>query len=215
MLILTKEAVRVVSQVDKTAERKEKLIEATVQIIAEHGLENLRTAEICKIAGVNVAYLYDLFENKDDLIAQAFAASDERFLKTILDNFPVLHYQSIDYEMRCRVLFMRCWEHIINRRRYTVFYVRYYYSSSFQKYSYAEHMQRYAGLIEKMKPAFPETANVKAILHHILDALLGMAMKQINDPQESDEAAAETNFGIIFSVVKNYINQDVLKENKN
>lgn len=215
MLILTKEAVRVVSQVDKTAERKEKLIEATVQIIAEHGLENLRTAEICKIAGVNVAYLYDLFENKDDLIAQAFAASDERFLKTILDNFPVLHYQSIDYEMRCRVLFMRCWEHIINRRRYTVFYVRYYYSSSFQKYSYAEHMQRYAGLIEKMKPAFPETTNVKAILHHILDALLGMAMKQINDPQESDEAAAETNFGIIFSVVKNYINQDVLKENKN
>ena len=215
MLILTKEAVRVVSQADKTAERKEKLIEATVQIIAEHGLENLRTAEICKIAGVNVAYLYDLFENKDDLIAQAFAASDERFLKTILDNFPVLHYQSIDYEMRCRVLFMRCWEHIINRRRYTVFYVRYYYSSSFQKYSYAEHMQRYAGLIEKMKPAFPETANVKAILHHIIDALLGMAMKQINDPQESDEAAAETNFGIIFSVVKNYINQDVLKENKN
>ena len=202
------------SQVDKTAERKEKLIEATVQIIAEHGLENLRTAEICKIAGVNVAYLYDLFENKDDLIAQAFAASDERFLKTILDNFPVLHYQSIYYEMRCR-LFMRCWEHIINRRRYTVFYVRYYYSSSFQKYSYAEHMQRYAGLIEKMKPAFPETANVKAILHHILDTLLGMAMKQINDPQESDEAAAETNFGIIFSVVKNYINQDVLKENKN
>ena len=53
------------------------------------------------------------------------------------------------------------------------------------------------------------------IMHHILDSLLGMAMKQINDPQESDEAAAETNFGIIFSVVKNYINQDVLKENKN
>lgn len=203
------------SQVDKTAERKEKLIEATVQIIAEHGLENLRTAEICKIAGVNVAYLYDLFENKDDLIAQAFAASDERFLKTILDNFPVLHYQSIDYEMRCRVLFMRCWEHIINRRMYTVFYVRYYYSSSFQKYAHDEHMKRYAGLIERMKPAFPETADVKVIMHHILDSLLGMAMKQINDPQESDEAAAETNFGIIFSVVKNYINQDVLKENKN
>ena len=202
-------------QVDKTAERKEKLIEATVQIISEHGLENLRTAEICKIAGVNVAYLYDLFENKDDLIAQAFAALDEHFLKMILDNFPVLHYQSIDYEMRCRVLFMRCWEHIMNHRRYTVFYVRYYYSSLFQKYSYAEHMQRYVVLIEKMKPAFPETANVKAILHHILNALLGMAMKQINDPQERDEAAAETNFGIIFSVVKNCINQDVLKENKN
>ena len=203
------------SQVDKTAERKEKLIEATVQIISEHGLENLRTAEICKIAGVNVAYLYDLFENKDDLIAQAFAVSDERFLKTILDNFPVLHYQSIDYEMRCRVLFMRCWEHIMNRRMYTVFYVRYYYSSLFQKHSCAEHMQRYAGLIEKMKPAFPETADVKVILHHILDSLLGMEMKQINDPEKSDEAAAEKNFGLIFSVVKSYINKEVLNEKSN
>ena len=197
-------------QVDKNAERKEKMIEATVQIIAEQGLENLRTAEICKNAGVNIAYLYTLFENKDDLIAQAFAASDELFLKTIMENFSVLRYQSMDYEMRCRVLFMRCWEHIMRRRMYTVFYVRYYYSSLFQKHSYAEHMQRYAGLIEKMKPAFPKTADVKTILHHILDALLSMAMKQINDPQESDEAAAETNFGIIFSVVKNYINQDVL-----
>ena len=63
-----------------------------------------------------------------------------------------------------------------------------------------------------MKPAFPETVDVKAILHHILDTLLGMAMKQINDPQENDERVAETNFGIIFSVVKNYINQDVLNE---
>ena len=46
------------------------------------------------------------------------------------------------------------------------------------------------------------------ILHHILDALLSMAVKQINDPQESDKAAAEKNFGLIFSVVKNYINQN-------
>lgn len=200
-------------QVDKTADRKEKLMEATVQIIADHGLENLRTAEICETADVNVAYLYGLFANKDDLIAKTFAASDERFLKTILDNFLVLHYRSMDYEMRCRMLFMHCWEHIMNRRRYTVFYVRYYYSSSFQKYSYAEHMQRYAGLLELMKPAFPETVDVKTIMHHILDALLGMAMKQIHNPQESSETVAETNFGIIFSVVKNYINQDVLNEN--
>lgn len=197
-------------QADKNAERKELLIEATVQTVAEYGLENTRTADICRIADINVAYMYRLFRDKEDLIAKAFDASDDRFLKTIMDNFPVLHYQSIEYEMRCRMLFMHCWEHILNRRMYTVFYVRYYYSLSFQKYSYEKHMLRYAGLLEKMKPAFPETVDVKAIMHHILDALLGMAMKQINDPQESDEAAGETNFGIIFSVVKNYINRDIL-----
>ena len=131
MCLVTERRAQKLPQINRDNEKREKLIEATVRIIAEEGLENLRTAEICSISGVNVAHLYHLFENKDDLLAKAFAASDERFLKTILDNFPVLRYQRIEYEMRCRVLFMHCWEHIMNRRMYTVFYVRYYYSSLF------------------------------------------------------------------------------------
>lgn len=56
------------SQIIKDNEKREKLIEATVRIIAEQGLENLRTAEICSISGVNVAHLYHLLRTKTILL---------------------------------------------------------------------------------------------------------------------------------------------------
>ena len=84
------------------------LIDGTVRTIAEIGLENTTTNAICKTCGVNVAYIYRFFADKEDLIAKAFAAVDEEFLGVILKSFTVLHYESIDYESRCRVLFMKC-----------------------------------------------------------------------------------------------------------
>ena len=196
---------------DLNEERKQELMDATVRIIAENGLENTATNMICSLSGINVAYIYRLFESKEDLIAKTFDKADTEFLNTIIENFPVLKYDSIDYEMRCRVLFMKCWNFVMERPQELTFYVRYYYSSSFQKYSYSAHMQRYTVLIEKMKTAFPETVDVRAVLHHILDTLLGEAMKQISDPHESNEKAAEKSFQLIFSVVKAYIKSEKIK----
>lgn len=196
---------------ERDEKRREALMDATVKVIAEHGLENTATNMICSESGVNVAYIYRFFDSKEDLIANTFAAEDVLFLNTILENFPVLQYDSIDYQMRCQVLFMKCWNFLMERRQPLVFYVRYYYSSSFQKYAYAAHMRRYAVLIEKMKTAFPETVDVRAVLHHILDTLLGEAMKQVNDPQGSNDLAAEKAFYLIFSVVKAYIKEEKMQ----
>ena len=196
---------------DLNEQRKRELMDATVRVIAENGLENTATNMICSKSGINVAYIYRLFESKEDLIAKTFDNADTEFLNTIIDNFPVLKYDSIDYEMRCRVLFMKCWSFLMAHPRELTFYVRYYYSSSFQKYSYSDHMRRYTVLIEKMRTAFPENVDVRTVLHHILDTLLGEAMKQINDPQESNENAAEKNFQLIFSVVKAYIKSEKIK----
>ena len=191
-------------------DRRERLLEATVNVIAKYGLENTATNRICTESGVNVAYIYRFFDSKEDLILAAFEEADKEFLHAILQNFPVLHYESIDYEMRCRVLFNKCWDFVMSRPRHLIFYVRYYYSSSFQRYAYAAHMQRYAVLIEKMQTAFPENADVRTVLHHILDTLLGEAMKQLDDPHGSNEEAAERNFTLIFSVVRSYVKQEKL-----
>ena len=196
---------------DKNTMLRRELTEGTIETVAALGLENTTTNAICKTCGVNVAYIYRFFSDKEDLIAKSFADADHRFLEVILDNYTVLNYESIDYESRCHVLFMKCWEYLMQHPEELTFYVRYYYSSSFQKYAYKEHIERYIGLFEKMKTAFPETVDVRAVLHHILDTLLGEAMKQISDPQESNEKAAEKSFQLIFSVVKAYIKSEKIK----
>lgn len=185
--------------------RRAGLMDGAIHAVAINGLENTATRDISIASGINEAYIYRYFENKEDLLAKTFAREDDLFLEKILNNFPVLHYESIEYEARCKVLFMRCWEYIIGRREQLTFYIRYYYSSSFLKYAYEEHMQKYEVLLENMKNAFPESVDSRAILNHILDTLLNTAMNQLNHPNRTNEEAAENNFRMIFSVVKAFV----------
>lgn len=199
-------------QEEKSLAVQRELFHGAMKTVASLGLENTTTSAICRISGVNVAYIYQYFASKEDLLARAFGVADEEFLEVILKNYTVLHYESIDYESRCRVLFMKCWDHLMAHPDALVFYVRYYYSASFQKYASADHMERYRVLFEKMKTAFPKTTDVRAVMHHILDTLLREAMQQVNDPKEDSSIAATLVFRLIFSVVKSYVKQDKLAE---
>ena len=140
----------------EVADRKRAgLMQAAIRVIAEDGLENTSVKDICRVSDINVAYVYRYFDNKEDLIAKTFAREDQGLLNGILNDFMLLRFNSIDYEMRCRLVFTKCWEYLMARPQELIFYVRYYYSYSFQQYSYADHIERYAGLVEKMRPAFP------------------------------------------------------------
>lgn len=182
-------------------QQKETLMEAVVKAVAAHGMENLTTKEIYNICGINEVYIYRYFENKDDMVAKVFARSDERFLKLVSDNLPIMKYTGIEYELRCRLLFTKVWEYMMANPERVMFYVGYYYSSTFTKYSYCEHMKRFDVLVERMRPACHPEANVKTVLHHILDTLLAQAKNQIQHPQ--DEKQAENNtFYLLFSVIR-------------
>lgn len=201
-------------QEDKSLTLKRELIEGTIETVAAIGLENTTTNAICTTCNINVAYIYRFFADKEDLIAKAFGFVDEQFLRQILDNYTVLNYESIDYESRCRVLFKKCWEYLMAHPKYTAFFIHYYYSVSFQKYAYEEHIERYVGLFEKMKTAFPESTDVRLVLHHILDTLLREATKQISNPIDDSDIAATKTFFLIFSVIKSYVRTDRLNSNQ-
>lgn len=182
-------------------QQKAALMEATVKSVEENGLENTTARIIGSLSGVKEVYIYRYFENKDDLLVKTFAYADECFLQHILENFPVMEYESIDYEQRCRALFKKCWDYVMEHSDWLIFYVRYYYSSLFQKYSYDEHRKRYEVLIEKMRPACHPTADVTTVLQYILDTLFGQAKKQIMHPQNVEQVTEDT-FWLLFSVLK-------------
>ena len=82
-----------------------------------------------------------------------------------------------------------------------MFYIQYYYSAAFQRYSYYDYMKRFDVLIEKMRPVCPPDANVNTVLHHLFDTLLGQAKKQILHPKDEKHAENDT-FYLLFSVIK-------------
>ncbi len=190
---------------------RRELIDGTVRTVANIGLENTTTDAICKESGLNVAMIYRFYKTKEELIADAFASVDEEFLSVIMKNFPVLRYESIDYESRCHVLFIKCWDYIMAHPNELVFYASYYYSWSFRAYTKETHIKRFTPLFGKMKTAFPETTDVRIILHHILNTLLVESQRQMFDKNTDNTTAGEQCFNLIFSVVKNYVKEDKFK----
>ena len=79
------------------------------------------------------------------------------------------------------------------------FYVRYYFSSSFTKYSYDDHMKRYAVLYEKMESFFGKTVDLKGLLHNIFGIILVRAKEQIHNPD--NDMAAEECFRLIYGII--------------
>lgn len=61
---------------------------------------------------------------------------------------------------------------------------------------------------KKIETAFPESTDVDSLMHHILDTLLGEAMKQLNNPRAGNDEIAERNFKLIFSVIRAYIKSE-------
>ncbi len=180
---------------------RELFINSAIHVVYRDGLENATTALIAKGVELNEAYIYRCFKNKDDLLAQTFAFIDARFLKFVLDNFAVMQYDGEEYQAKCRALFNKCWDYIMGYPEHVIFYVRYYYSSLFQKFAYDDHMERYAVLIDKMAPACHPSAVVTTVLHHILDTLMGQARKQILHPEDPEQTKEDT-FWLLYSVLK-------------
>ncbi len=176
------------------------LVKATVDAVVADGVENFTTKSIAARSGVNEVYIYRYFANKEDLVAKTFTYADEAFLNCILENIHVLDSE-LDYKERCRALFTKCWNFIMSEPEWLLFYVRYYYSLAYQKYSYEDHLKRYEVLIERVRPACHPTAEVKTVLHHILDTVLGQARKQIMHPQDKDQAEKDA-FWLVYSVLK-------------
>ena len=68
----------------KTAvERREQVLDAALEVFAEHGLSGASTDEIARRAGISQPYLFRLFHTKKEL----FIASTERCFRETLETF--------------------------------------------------------------------------------------------------------------------------------
>lgn len=180
--------------------QKQALMEATVKAVVLGGFENLTTKEIGNLSGVKEIYIYRYFDNKEDLVEKTFSYADKSFLRVITENLAILDFEGLDLEMRCRVLFQKCWDYILSHPDWLIFYVRYYYSLAFQTYSYKEHIKRFDSIAERLTCFGFDSADSKTVMHHLFDTLLGQAQKQIINPKDP-ALAAENAFWLLFSVI--------------
>ena len=59
---------------------RQTFIECAVRVVARDGLDKTTTKLIAKEAGLNEAYIYRCFKNKEDLLSEAFYMEDVSFI---------------------------------------------------------------------------------------------------------------------------------------
>src|ERR1700735_4571930 len=64
--------------------RRPQILATTVELIGEHGLWNVRLADVAKRAGMSATSVVYYFGPKDQLFAQAIADADDAFYAPLL-----------------------------------------------------------------------------------------------------------------------------------
>lgn len=116
----------------------------------------------------------------------------------------VMYMSSMEYEMRCRCYFSAVWEFLLGNRDKCLTYVRYFYSPYFTKYSSEEHKRRFVPLVEKIRVAFKDEAEVWMILNHILNVMLAFAVMVHTGQMKNESDSAEHVFRVVYRSVEQY-----------
>lgn len=183
---------------------REKLIARTISVIATEGLDKTTTKAITTGTGINEAYIYRHFSDKEDLLSKAFDKLDDELVAKVMQHLPVMYMQELEYELRCRVFFEAVWKFMLANKERCLTFVRYYYSPYFTKYSAESHKRRYIPVVEKFKDAFKDEADVWMILNHILNVMLDFAVKVHNGQMPNEDNYSEHVFRVVYRSVEQY-----------
>lgn len=186
---------------------RDRLIDRTITVIAENGMDKTTTKAIVKGTDINEAYIYQYFSSKEELLIKTFDKLDDELVAITMQYVKLMYMQELEWELRCRMFFTAVWGFLMGNREKCLAFVRYYYSPYFQEYSYETHKQRYASLVKEFEAAFKEEADVWMILNHILNVMLDFAVKAHSGQMPANDDYVEHVFRVVYVSVKQYFHE--------
>ena len=183
------------------------LLESTVRVIARDGLDKASIRTISADCQVPNPYIYQHFESKDGLWVSAFSQVDLRLVAALTRILSSVHQLTPDIEVRCQMIWLRLWNLMMESKEYTQFYLQYYYSKYFERFSKVEHQERLQPVECLIRNCFVEDANVQVLLQHILDNMMNLAMKAYNGDLSNDADAKPHLYRLTIAPIAPYLNK--------
>lgn len=142
-------------------EVREALLNSTVRIVSQYGLERTTTKLIAADAQINEAYIYRCYDSKDSLLQATFHMEDVCLAEHVRKSLPVMRIRGLNWKERCFLLWKSCWEFILHKPDDCRFYLQYYYSASCRRHAYDEHLKYFHSLFNEIRPVFRPDTNVE------------------------------------------------------
>lgn len=184
---------------------RQKFIDSTIRIVAAEGIHKATTKAIATHSGINEAYIYRVFKDKDDLFAETFAAIDGELISCILKYVPIMDIKGIEIKERCRIFFRSCWKSILSDCEKCSFFIKYYYSHYYNSYSPLERRKAYREVVERFTPAFRKGTDVWRVFNRILDIVYSTVIKILRTEIPDNDETAEDVFTVVYSAVEPFL----------
>ncbi len=178
---------------------------AAVYVTANYGLDKATTKELATRANVNEAYIYRLFENKEDLLVKTFSMLDRELLYLIASNLDGMRDESRGIDERCFELFYTVWHFLLDGADRCMYYMQFYYSPYFTKYSMQEHRILYDPVVERFSRVFKGGVDVWRMLTYILDIILAMSIKILRKEIENTPEFEQKVFDLLYRALQPYL----------
>lgn len=191
---------------------RQAFIDSAVRVVARDGLVKATTKAIAAEAGLNEAYIYKCFSNKDDLLSVAFHQEDENFARLLQGIMPIMHMPDFTWRERSFLLWKQSWEFILKKEDDCLFYIRYYYSAECRMYAYEKHLEFFRNLIETFSTNFKTSKHIEILMHQMFDTMLAFALRVLNGEMENNEETIEWTFEQIYCFVVPNVRPEILKE---
>ncbi len=189
----------------KQEDFRRRLIDSAIKIVARDGIHKATTKSISTEADVNVVYIYRMFEDKRDLLQEAFSAMDREVAACIKMCEPIMLDQEQSIEERCWQFFIRCWHFALEDREKCSFFIRYYHSSHFDSYPLERREDAYREIIEDFSPAFVDGADVWLLFNHIMDIVFSNVLKVLRGHMPDTDDSARAVYELLYQSIKPYL----------
>lgn len=73
----------------KSSDKREEIMQAALELIAEHGFHGAPMAMVAERAGVGAGTIYRYFESKDELIAEIFSELERTVVESLMRGYSV------------------------------------------------------------------------------------------------------------------------------
>lgn len=171
-------------------EKQTALIDAAIRAVARDGLEKTTTRSIGAAAGINDAYIYRYFSDKEDLLSRAYILVNEQLINLLLRLIgDVKARDGEDLQDRFAYVIRGLWDVLLNRSEACIFCDYYYHSASYKKYAAAHHHDLALQLLDKLGEGHKLDDQAEFSLYHMMETLFAFAAKAVEGYYPKTEEA--------------------------
>ncbi len=186
-------------------EMRQKLIDSAIFVASSEGFHKTTTKAISVHSGINEAYIYRFFNDKEDLYEKTFAQLDVEVATNIMNSMSVMNLQGVDIYNKCNMLFAACWRFLLSDRHKCSYFIKYYYSHYYNTYPKEHRKIVYANVVDCFATAFIDGTDVWWQFNAILDVVFSNIVKILRDEIPNNEETAKKVFDLVYSVTKPHL----------